>query len=336
MIGSVMRHGGVSALLRAVRDEEFDVGATACLALGNIANEGGAVGAHCVLESEGRRGVKGAKVLANAMGHMDGGVRTNAAMALGALGSHTREGFEAVQEAFGLSSMVAALNDKILSVRTALAFSIGQVVSGSASQLVTAPVVEAHDAKRRAEKAATALLAAQAFQSAVEAGDISEEAEANRRRRVVGFDEEDSSDEEIHSTTQQMPDGQDGGTEKNKSKGGSWGSTRAVAPVVVIPGTNAAVDALLRAARDDLPGMRTAAIGAVSTIFFPKDEDQWIRDVVAKHAAGLRYKQGQRLADAEQGLSKAALEMSAAKRVKLEALCSRARAVFMEGGKTNF
>ena len=61
-----------------------------------------------------------------------------------------------------------------------------------------------------------------------------------------------------------------------------------------------------------------------------------IRDFVATHAAGLRYLQGQRLADAEQGFNKAALQMSAAKRVKLEALCSRARAVFVEGAKINF
>ena len=353
VIGSVMGQGGVSALLRAVRDEEFDVGATACLALGNIANEGGAVGAHAVLEAVGKNGARGAAVLASAMKHMDGGVRTNAAMALGALGSHTREGFEAVQEAYGLSAMVAGLGDKVVSVRTSLAFAIGQVVSGSASQLVTAPVVEAHDAKRRAEKAATALRAAQAFQTAVEAGDTSEEAEANRRRRVVGFekeDEEDSSDEEpMTGATNDNNAGLEGGggaaAGDGESKGGkggggkgggSWGSTRAVAPVVVIPGTNAAVDALLRAARDDMPAMRAAAIGAVSTIFFPKEEDRWIREVVATHAAGLRYRQGQRLADAEQGFNKAALEMSAAKRVKLEALCSRARAVFVEGGKINF
>ena len=245
--------------------------------------------------------------------------------------------------------MVGALTDKSLSVRTALAFSIGQVASGSASQLVTAPVVEAHESRRRAEKAATALRAAQAFESALKTGDTSEEAEANRRRRVIGFekeDEEDSSDDEIHdpSAAQQpagLIDGSGGGTRDEKSpkspkSPGSWGVTRAVAPVVVIPGTNAAVDALLRAARDDLPGMRKAAIGAVSTIFFPKDEDRWIREVVAQHVAGLRYKQGERLAEAERGFNKAALEMSAAKRVKLEALCSRARAVFMEGGKTNY
>ena len=325
IIGSVISAGGVAALLRAVRDEEFDVGSTACLALGNIASDG-ATGAHSVIESVGKRDFKGPNVLAGAMKHMDGGVRTNAAKALGALGSHTREGFEAVQTAYGLSAMVAGLADKVVSVRTSLAYAIGQVVSGSASQMVTAPVVALHDEKRKAEKAAMALRAAAAFKTAAADGDASEEAEANRRRRVVGFeeaDEEDSSDDE---------DGQGG---KSKS-GNSWGSTRAVAPVVVIPGTNAAVDALLRAARDDMPAMRVAAIGAVSTIFFPAAEDSWVREVVAEHTAGLRYKQGERLAEAERGFNKAALEMSASKRVKLEALCSRARAVFMEGGKTNF
>ena len=317
VVDCVMAHDGVAALLRAVRDEEFDVSATACLALGNIAGEGGAIGAHAVLDAEGRPGERGAAVLAGAMTHMDGGVRTNAAAALGALGSHTRDGFEAVQSAYGLNAMVAGLKDKVVGVRTALAFAIGQVVSGSASQLITAPVLAAHEEKRAAQDADDA--AAKAIEDGVGEDGAAAAAE-NRKRRVVGFAQDEDSDDE----------------DTAGAANSSWGTTRATAPVVVIPGTNAAVDALLRAARDDMPAMRAASMSAVSKIFFPAAEDGWIRDVVAEHAAGLRYKQGERLAAAERGFNKAALEMKPAKRIKLEALCSRARDVFREGGKTAF
>jgi HEAT repeat protein len=102
---------GVDALLHAVRDEESDVAATACLAIANIAAS--PLGAHAILRSQ----PSGVQVLTKAMKHMDSNVRAHAAMALGALGSHTREGFEAVQSSFGLQSMVAALRDQAVEVR---------------------------------------------------------------------------------------------------------------------------------------------------------------------------------------------------------------------------
>ena len=61
-----------------------------------------------------------------------------------------------------------------------------------------------------------------------------------------------------------------------------------------------------------------------------------VAGVVLKHTAGLRYKHGSALASAEAALNQAALEMDAGKRLKLEALCSRARALYLSEGNTAF
>ena len=120
------------------------------------------------------------------------------------------------------------------------------------------------------------------------------------------------------------------------SRGSGWGATKSAGPVVVIPGTNAAVDALLLISRDDLPIVRNAAMAAVVQIFFPSVQDSWIRTVVLQHIAGLRYQHGSALASAEAAFNQAALEMDAGRRLKLEALCARVRAIYLSQGRTAF
>lgn len=65
-------------------------------------------------------------------------------------------------------------------------------------------------------------------------------------------------------------------------------------------------------------------------------QDEWIRAVIDQHIAGLRYKHGGALAAAETAFNQAALEMDANRRLKLEALCSRARAAYCTTGSTAY
>lgn len=53
--------------------------------------------------------------------------------------------------------------------------------------------------------------------------------------------------------------------------------------------------------------------------------------MVQEHVMSLRYRSGDALAAAENAFNQLALEMDASRRLKLEALCSRARALYLAG-----
>lgn len=111
LTSTIGRTSAVNELLSTVVDNEIDVAASTCLALAHIS----AIprGANAILQAD----PPGVPVLAKAMKHMSFDVRAHAATALGAVGSHTREGLEAVQAHFGLDKMVSALQDQDVKVR---------------------------------------------------------------------------------------------------------------------------------------------------------------------------------------------------------------------------
>ena len=147
----------------------------------------------------------------------------------------------------------------------ALAGAIGQVVSGQASKSVTAPVQQAHDPEQLpidddAQMGTTHQDATVGVKQGTHSG-------SNRRVRftksALGGDTGDDSEEEAGSS--------------------AWGTTRSGGPVVVIPGTNKAVDALLTMSRDDLPVVRQSCIAAISQIYFPS-----VSQLIVTHHATLK------------------------------------------------
>ena len=278
MVMSVLTElGAASGLLTTVGDREFDVCSSACRALANMAEHG---------DTPDGVLLAGVPVLAKAMRHGDQGVRASAAVALGALGMRTEPGFRAVQETYGLGRMVQRVSsDQSTSVRVALAGAIGQLATGLGSQAVTAghadrsvsrpgsldlvsrprwpctclrsrskssmmmPPDDQHQSGRLvgvASEAAVALHRLATPQTADEpaeepaevlaggstegsGGGVSTEVSAEGGKRTVRFD---------------LPGSIDGSTDGGDDGGDEHEHT--FTPVVVVPGTNAAVDALLQ------------------------------------------------------------------------------------------
>jgi Ca2+-binding EF-hand superfamily protein len=322
MVMSVLVELGVAqALLMAVRDREFDVAGTACLAVAQMAVAKEAAVVNVAL-------IGGVPTLAQAMRHVDAGVRASAATALGAIGRQTEGGFRAVQEAFGLGKMVAALGkDKSTKVRIALAGAIGQLATGPGSQATIAPADGG--ASPELDKAEPPLEIGRDGADAL-SPEMSLEGSESRAGSTEGSLEGRAEAPQPAKRVQfTLP--ADGGGDEDDDDDGELSK-----PVIVVPGTNAAVDALLQRVREDLPLVRSAAVTAVAEVFFGRKTDGWIRELIVEHIGALRYRQGTVLDAAVATFEQATLEMSRPKRLKLEALVDRARRILLAGDNISY